>query len=296
MTGMPRRYYSFCLLLLLLGGALLYWLWMPLSPSFSSKDINGNTARGAYLARISGCIACHTDIDSGGKFLSGGKPLTTPFGDFRAPNLTSDPKHGIGAWTFQQFSTALREGISPEGKPYYPAFPYTFYEKFSDQDVADLWVAFQTVPPVAEPDPEQSIMFPFNFREGLKVWRAMFFSPSASVANSASVDQLNRGKFLVEVAAHCGACHTPRNLFGALNSQETFAGGYDANNNKVPAITAANLKENGWTEDDLAYALQTGIKHDGDVFGGSMSEVVEHSTGYMSWNDLKAVAQYLLTP
>ena len=293
---MARGYYWFLLLALILGSAFLYWLWTPLTPSFISKEINGNTDRGAYLARISGCIGCHTDNDAGGAFLAGGKSLTTPFGDFRAPNLTSDRKHGIGGWTLQQFSTALREGISPEGKPYYPAFPYTFYEKYSDQDVADLWAAFQTVPPVAEPDPSQSINFPFNIRQGLKVWRAMFFSPTGSAENSKPADQLNRGKFLVQVALHCGACHTPRNILGALNNDQAFTGGYDSANNKVPAITTAILKKSGWTQDDLAYALQTGIKPDGDVFGGSMSEIVEHSTQYMSWYDLNAVAAYLLTP
>lgn len=291
------RWFRWLLPVIFIGLVIIVWLWLPLTPqSQSTWDVlQGNSERGAYLARMSGCIACHTDNESGNPALAGGKALKTPFGEFRAPNITTDKEHGIGAWKPQEFASAVREGISPDGKPYYPAFPYTFYTQFSDQDIADLWTAFQTVPPTSIPSPEQKLSFPFSIREGLKLWRSLYFQPKPFKKNSQQDEVYNRGKFIVEVAAHCGACHTPRNSLGALDKDKSFTGGYDSAQNKVPPITASLLREQGWTQDDLAYALQTGITPEGDVFGGSMSDIVEQSTAYMSWQDLMAVANYLLT-
>ncbi|MFT7222892.1 MAG: mono/diheme cytochrome c family protein [Cellvibrionaceae bacterium] len=278
-----------------LSAIALYWLWQPLMPQLSLGELRGDSNRGAYLARMSGCITCHSDSGNGYAALSGGKALKTPFGEFRAPNITTDKKHGIGSWTPQQFANAVREGISPEGKPYYPAFPYTFYRQFSDQDIVDLWAAFQTVPPASVADPEQTILFPFNLRQGVKAWRVLYFDPESFQKNAQQSDQYNRGKFIVEVAAHCGACHTPRNSFGALDTNSLFEGGYDSAQSRSPAITAAALEEKGWTPDDLAYALQTGITYEGDVFGGSMSDVVQGGTAFLTWEDLLAIANYLFS-
>jgi len=293
-----RFWYGVLLSILCIGAAITYWLWQPITPTLQWEALAGNPERGAYLARMSGCITCHTDSQAGSVALSGGKALKTPFGEFRAPNITTDKVHGIGSWTPQQFAIAVREGISPEGKPYYPAFPYTFYTQFSDQDIADLWAAFQTVPPVSIPDPKQTIAYPFNIREGLKFWRALYFKaehfePEPFQKDSQHTETYNRGKFIVEVAAHCAACHTPRNALGALESENHLSGGVDSAQNKVPSITASALLKKGWTKDDLAYALQTGITPDGDVFGGSMSDIVEQGTAFLSWQDLIAISEYL---
>ena len=272
---------------------------LAVTPS-TSADVTLNTAvgdvnRGAYLARASGCIACHSDFDSGGKPLAGGAPIVTPFGTFYAPNLTTDPSYGIGRWTLEDFTRALREGVSPDGDPYYPAFPYSFYTRLSDQDIADLWVAFKTVPPVAKGAPEHELSFPFNIRSGLLIWQGMFFKPERFRPDDGRDEIYNRGAYLVESAAHCGACHTPRNLMGALDLSATFEGADGLpEGGKSPAITAHALKSKGWTVDDLAYALKSGITPDGDVFGGTMGEVVRDGTSFLAPDDLKAIAHYLL--
>ncbi len=169
------------------------------TPSPSLAALDGNVQNGAYLARASGCIACHTNPE-GGAPLAGGVALETPFGTLYSPNLTTDLVHGIGGWTIDQFAVAVRQGISPEGEPYYPAFTYPFYADFSDQDIADLWAAFQTVPPVAEPSVAPSMMFPFNQRAGLKLWRAAFMHDPDTEPVEGKGDSWNRGKWLVEGA------------------------------------------------------------------------------------------------
>ena len=59
--------------------------------------------------------------------LGGGHPLHSPFGTFYAPNISSDPKAGIGGWTEHQFVNAMLKGTSPNGSHYFPAFPFTSY-------------------------------------------------------------------------------------------------------------------------------------------------------------------------
>ncbi|TCK02352.1 c-type cytochrome [Marinobacterium mangrovicola] len=264
--------------------------------SASLAELNGDVGRGAYLARASGCIACHTNTDAGGSPLAGGAPLETAFGTFYAPNLTTDKIEGIGAWSIDDFARAVREGVSPEGDPYYPAFPYGFYTRFSDQDVADLWAAFKTVPPVAQPSKPQQLGFPFNIRSGLHLWQEMYFDPGRFQPVAEQDTQYNRGKFLVEAAGHCAACHTSRNLLGALDQDDPFAGAEGLpGGGSSPAIHAEALKQRGWSVQDLAYALSSGITPDGDVLGATMGEVIREGTAFLSDEDRQAIATYLLT-
>lgn len=273
--------------------AVVAW---PIGVPPSGLALKGDVARGAYLARAAGCIACHTDFTGGGAPLAGGVKLETPFGTLYSPNLTGDAGHGIGDWTVEDFAKAVRQGVSPDGQPYYPAFTYPFYGNFTDQQIADLWAAFQTVPPVAEPSKPQDMVFPFNQRWGLKLWRAAFLEPPQTDPVPGKGEVWNRGRRLVEGAAHCAACHTPRNIAGARKSGAARFTGSDAlpGGGKAPAITQAALLARGWTVDSLAFALRTGITPDGDAFGGSMGEVVLYGTGFLTEQDRRAMAAYLL--
>ncbi len=255
----------------------------------------GDAYRGAYLARSSGCIACHTNTVAGGAALAGGAPLDTPFGSFVPPNITPDPDNGIGNWTLDQFAVALRQGVRPDGKAYYPAFPYEFFADMSDQDIADLWAAFQSVPPVMVAAAESDITFPFNLRWGLKLWRAAYMSPAEISPVMGQSPAWNRGQQLVTGAAHCAACHTGRNMLGGLKDSEMLAGNDNLpGGSKAPPIRAADLTSKGWTVANMAYALRTGVKPDGDVFGGSMAEVVHAGTSFLDNADRDAIATYLL--
>lgn len=281
--------------LALAGAAALTAILWPIGSPVSLNAAAGDANRGAYLARMSGCIACHTNAEAGGAPLAGGLALPTPFGTFYSPNLTTDETYGIGAWTVEEFAMAVRQGVSREGKPYYPAFPYPFYSKLTDQDIVDLWAAFQTVPPVAEPSKAQDMKFPFDFREGLKLWRAAFLDTKPFEPEPGRSDMWNRGKYIVEGPAHCGACHTPRNFAGARQAELRLHGSDSLpDGGKSPPITSGVLEEKGWNVSNLAYALKTGIQPDGDAFGGSMGEVVRDGTSFLSNDDLTAIATYLM--
>lgn len=283
--------------LVLAGGAglaaLLAW---PLDrgPAIDATLV-GDPTRGAYLARASGCIGCHTDFANGGQPLAGGPEIETKFGAFRAPNITTDKEQGIGRWSLGDFATAVRRGVSPDGRPYYPAFPYEFYANLSDQDVADLYAAFQTVAPVALPAPAQEIAFPFSFRPGLKLWRAWHLEPRRFAPDPSRSAEWNRGAFLVRGPGHCAACHTPRNLLGGLVTSQAYAGSRDLpGGDRSPPITPTALSEAGWDADAIATGLKLGVTPDGDALGGTMGEVVRDSTSFLTDDDLNAIATYLL--
>lgn len=278
-----------------MGAAAIWFAPIGQASTAPFDSLEGDVARGVYLARASGCIACHTDVKNGGKPLAGGSPLVSQFGTFVAPNLTTDLDEGIGGWTLAQFDVAVRQGVSPDGLPYYPAFPFAFYAKLSGQDVADLWAAFQTVPAVNEPAPPHSLSFPFNQRQGMNFWRLAFLELDEFEPDIDKSEAWNRGKFLVTGPAHCGACHTPRNILGARQSNQYLAGSDGlTGDDKAPAITADALLDAGWKSDDLAYALKSGILPDGDVFGGTMAEAVRDGLAFLTQQDRQAIVTYLM--
>lgn len=277
-------------------GAIVLAAW-PIGEPERLGMLDGDAYRGAYLARASGCVSCHTNLEAGGVALAGGAPLDTPFGSFVPPNITSDPVHGIGAWTMDEFAVAVRQGIRPDGEPYYPAFTYQFYANFTDQDIADLWEALRVVPPVAEAAPAHDVGFPFNLRFGLKLWRGLFLKNEVLTPVLGRSDAWNRGQQLVDGAAHCAACHSGRNLLGGIKDSEAFAGNDSLPGGSVaPSIRAEELVGTGWTVDNLAYALRTGMMPNGDAFGGSMAEVVQFGTVFLDEEDRQAIATYLLSP
>ncbi len=273
--------------------------WAIQGPDFAGRNLSGlegDVDRGAYVARLSGCIACHTDVKSGRGVLAGGTEIETDFGSFFPPNITPHPEDGIGDWSLDDFSRALTLGLDPDGKHYFPSFPYPFYTRLGDQQIVDLWAAVQSVPAVDGGPPPHGLRFPFGFHEGVGVWQRMFFEAGELDPVPAKSDSWNRGRVLAQGPAHCGACHTPRNLLGARIESQRYEGGEGPGGEKIPAITATVLEERGWTKEDLIYALRTGVMPDGDNFGGSMAEVVVDGTRYWTDADLSALAEYIFHP
>ena len=256
--------------------------------------------RGAYLLRAAGCVACHTDYEHGGTLLAGGRGLKTPFGTFYTPNITADPKYGIGNWNKHDFITAMTRGISPDGTHYYPVFPYTAYSGITADDLSDLWAYLRTVPLSRAPNRKHDVKFPFSIRLTNWAWKLMFFRPKAHRTEPTHSPEWNRGSYLVTTLGHCSECHTPRNLLGATKSKYAYAGTKQGpDGEKVPNITPDQKTGIGdWSQSDITWLLQTGFLPDGDVVGSLMADVVEHSTSHLTVDDQSAIAIYLqsLTP
>jgi mono/diheme cytochrome c family protein len=253
----------------------------------------GNAARGAYLFAAADCSGCHTDIKGKGPLLAGGAAIPTDFGVFYAPNITPDKKNGIGAWSEADFHRAMREGKGKDGQYLYPVFPYPAFSQMSDQDIADLWAYLKAAPPSARPSRPQNARFPFGFRPLLLGWRILFFheGPLAPVASKGA--DWNRGRYLAEAVAHCGECHSPRNVLGGIDANNAYAGNPDGpDDQKAPNITPGAKSVGKWSLSDIEELLNSGATPDGDYVGGGMGLVID-GTSKLTAADRHALAVYI---
>ncbi|MCS4063775.1 cytochrome c [Pseudomonas putida] len=252
---------------------------------FRSTD-QAAIVRGEYVMRLGDCAACHKAD------FAGGYKIDTPFGSLLTSNITPDTQTGIGAMTERDFFNAVRQGIGSHGL-LYPAMPYTAYTKLNDRDMHDLWSYLSTIAPVNKPIDENAGMhFPYNVRLAMAGWDMLFFDNTPFIADVTQGKDWNRGKYLTDGPAHCGTCHTPRNLLGGERSSAYLQGGrlgawY------APDITPNPLTGIGhWSVDTLTTYLKTG-SDDIAVAAGPMAEAVEHSFQYYKVNDLDAIGSYL---
>lgn len=180
-------------------------------------------ARGKALTDAADCASCHTADPS--KPFAGGKRIDTPFGAIHSPNLTPDRETGLGAWSDDDFTRALRYGVAPDGSRYYPAFPYPNFTKMIRDDVLAIRAYLATLPPVRSRPPPPQLRWPLNYRVLMRGWNFLFFRPGIFQPNQRKSAEWNRGGYLVTGAAHCGACHTPKNILGADKRGQAYGGG-----------------------------------------------------------------------
>ena len=247
-------------------------------------------ARGQALVVAGDCASCHTADPA--KPFAGGKRIATPFGGVYTTNLTPDRETGIGTWRDEDFVRALRLGVAPDGSRYYPAFPYPYFTKLTRDDILAIRAYLGTLDPVRKATPPPELLFPFNFRVGMRLWNWLYLQPGIIMPDQSKGTEWNRGRYLVEGLSHCGACHTPKNFLGADKQDQAF-GGNRVERMFAPRLDAAarsGLKS--WSAEDIAEYLQSGRNaksHAGEL----MSEVVAGSTSKMSDRDVKAIAVYL---
>lgn len=251
----------------------------------------GDARRGEYLAKAGGCIGCHTEERKGATPFAGGRALKTPFGTFYGPNITPDPKSGLGLWSEADFIRAMREGRRPDGANYYPAFPYPSFTKIADPDLKDLWAYLRTLTPSAQASRPHELRFPFGYRVLLWGWKWLFFRPGAFVPAPDRTAQVNRGAYLTEALGHCGECHTPRNFLGGPKRGRHLAGGKLPDGGTASNLTPTRLKK--WSDGEIKDVLQTGLGPDGDIVAEAMGEVVRNTTSKLTSADVDAIIAYL---
>lgn len=279
----------------LVGAGVAVYMLKPVTGPARDLTLTADATRGAYLIRLGGCIACHTDAANGVPELGGGPALATQFGTFHAPNITSDPTAGIGSWTLAEFSKAMSDGEGPRGH-LYPTFPYENYTLMSDQEIVDLFAALQATEPYATPAKPHEVGFPFNIRLILAGWKNLFFSPSRYVADASQSEEWNRGRYIVEGPGHCVMCHSPRNLLGGLEAGQELTGNPAGGvGGRAPSLTVAALTAEGYDVDTLASVLADGFTPGFDVLGGAMGEFIADGSSQWTDEDRKAVATYLMS-
>lgn len=249
--------------------------------------------RGKYLTEAADCEACHTA--KGGPPFAGGRPFVLPFGTLYTPNITPDPETGIGKWSEADFLKAVHQGIAPDGTRLYPAFPYASYTMLTDDDVRAIKAYLFSLKPVKRETPPNTFSFPYNQRWLMAFWSAFFNSDKRFRPIPEQSPQWNRGAYLVEALAHCGECHTPRNLMQAMNTRQKFAGG-EAEGWKAYNITTDRVSGVGtWSAEDLANYLSRGHALGRGTASGPMREAVQLSLSKLTPSDIAAMVTYLQT-
>jgi len=252
---------------------------------------------GRILFFAGGCTSCHAVPNQADKLrLGGGYALKSPFGTFHVPNISSHKQDGIGSWSVADFVRAMREGVSPDGRHYYPAFPYASYQRMAPEDLGDLFAFMQTLPAVEGRAPGHDLPFPFNIRRGVGLWKLAFLDGQVFRPDPSKPASWNRGAYLVNGPGHCAECHSERNFAGGIVEDRRFAGGPDPEGGRgtVPNITPHQSGIGGWSPEEVATLLKTGETPNFDTVGGPMGAVVAN-TAQLPDADRQAMAEYLLS-
>jgi len=284
------------LILAAAGAAGLAVFWRLTIPAVvSAQSLPAYTpdlANGLIVFNAGGCASCHAVPNQPDRLkLGGGLALPSPFGTFYVPNISPDGTDGIGRWTEADFVTAVMKGTSPDRTHYFPAFPYTSYQRAKVEDIRDLFAYLKTLEPVSGKVRNHDVPFPFSVRRDVGIWKLLFMDGKAFTPDVAHSVQWNRGAYLVNGLGHCAECHSPRNLLGGIIAAQRFAGGPNPEGEGwVPNITQKNLGD--WSKKDFAFFLETGQTPDDDNASGAMARVIKN-TSQLPVADRIAMAEYL---
>jgi mono/diheme cytochrome c family protein len=289
-----RRFLLAVLVLAVIGAAVFWFVTSPATvPASALSAHTPNLENGKTMFYAGGCASCHATPDQEDKTrLGGGMALKSPFGTFYAPNISPDVRDGIGDWSEADFVTAMWKGTSPDGRHYYPAFPYTSYQKMKMEDVRDLFAHLKTLPAVAGKARDHDLPAQFRIRRLLGGWKLLFLDGRPFTPDTSKPATWNRGAYLVNGPGHCAECHSPRNLLGGIVASQRFAGGPDPEGGEgtVPNITPAGIGD--YSDKDIALILATGEMPNGDSVGGAMTAVVRN-IGQLAPEDRAAMAAYV---
>ena len=280
--------------ILMAGAAVAFALvWRPaiaaIEPPVPQSFDTALVKRGRDLAAIGNCNDCHTE--RGGKAFAGGVPVPTPFGTIFSSNITPDAETGIGRWSEAAFRRAMRSGVDRDGRHLYPTFPYDHFTNVTDADDQALYAYLMTRQAVQAPARDNQLSFPLDRRFVIAGWKLLFLRPGTYQPDATRSAEWNRGAYLVEGLAHCGACHTPRNTFGAERASAPFAGG-DVDNWHAYAINAQSPAPVPWDADALSAYLRDGFHPDHGVARGPMAQVVSNLSSVPP-DDIRAIATYM---
>lgn len=286
------------LVLACLAAAGAAWAMTAPRPAFSSvagppaPPEQGDAEKGRLIFAAGDCASCHASPGQPDRLkLGGGLALASPYGTLFVPNISSDSEDGIGRWKVTDLANALLSGVSPDGRHYYPAFPYASYAHMKAAEISDLMAYLRTLAPVKNRPPPHDLAFPFTIRRFVGFWKILYFDRSTIIDDPLRDTAWNRGRYLVNAQSHCAECHSSRDIFGGIEEKTRFAGGPDPEGvGYYPNITPTGIGH--WSDEQIVRVLTDGHTPDGRIVGSSMADVVTN-TAMLPASDRAAIATYL---
>jgi mono/diheme cytochrome c family protein len=171
--------------------------------------------------------------------------------------------------------------------------PFASYTYMTDEDALAIKAYLFSLAPVHAPARANDLKFPFNQRWLLGTWSVVFNADARFKADSAKSAEWNRGAYLSEALAHCGECHTPRNVAFGLDNRKKFAGA------ETGGWRAYNISGDGdsgvakWSDDELVAYLKSGHAQNHGTASGPMGEAVAESFSRMAPEDVQAIVTYV---
>jgi mono/diheme cytochrome c family protein len=140
------------------------------------------------------------------------------------------------------------------------------------------------------PNRANALAFPYNLRPLLVGWKLLYLDKAPVPTDPNKNAEWNRGAYLVEALSHCGACHTPRDRFGAEIASRRFDGG-EAEGWWAPPLNRTSPSPVPWSEESLFNYLRSwDAAHGGAV--GPMAPVVT-ALATVPESDVRAIAAYI---
>ena len=173
--------------------------------------------------------------------------------------------------------------------------PYASYTYVTDADALAIKAYLFNLPPVHAPARPNALAFPFNQRVLMTFWSLPFNPNKRFEPDSSQSAAWNRGAYLAEALAHCGECHTPRNLAFALDNRRKFGGALTAGWRAYNISSDKGSGIGAWSDDQVFTYLSEGHAMGHGTATGPMGEAVDNSFSQMTPSDIRAMAAYLRT-
>jgi mono/diheme cytochrome c family protein len=297
---LPSRKAQAAIACVLAVAAFVFW-WLSRPDPLPASAIPAHTpdlANGEVVFHAGSCFACHKPPQGAAQasLPSGGAPFKTPIGVFYPQNLTPDAETGLGRWSEADFVNAMTRGLSPEGRHYFPAFPYMAYRAMRTSDLLDLHAYLMSLPAVKSVAPRHSLPLLPVARRGVGLWKRLAFAraPYAPVAEGSG--SWKRGAYLVNAPGHCGECHTPKSLLMVEDLGRYMAGGpHPGGEGKVPSLRGLVERKKYKDAADIVLALQNGeeLGYE-DLSSGGMGQI-QSNLAQLPEPDVRAIADYLVS-
>jgi mono/diheme cytochrome c family protein len=297
-----RKRATAAIVLAAIAALAFWWLSRPepllLPPSAIPAGYTADAGRGEVLYHAGSCFACHRAAEgqADAALPSGGAPLKTPVGVFFPQNITPDDETGIGRWSALEFVNAMTRGVAPDGRHYFPAFPYAAYRAMTLPDLLDLRAYLMSLPKVKAESREQDVPLVGLARRAVGVWKRVALARPPYSATVEGSDVLKRGSYLVNGPGHCGECHTPKSWLMVEDLERHMAGGpHPAGEGKVPSLRGLLAREKYEDAKHLVLALQNGEELGYENLSSGGMGLIQANLAKLPEEDLRAIAVYLLS-